>query len=96
MRIKIATAGNGIGSLIINIKDTINIIIEILASICKSWGVGRDNNSAPKPRAYRNHFFWVAQNKKLLSDILENPNKLVLYSFFKCYQLVINFYFNIL
>ena len=51
MRIKIATAGNGIGSLIINIKDTINIIIEILASICRSWGVGRNNNNIPKPKA---------------------------------------------
>ena len=73
--IKSATAGNGIGSLIINTKATIRIIIAVFPSIDKSSGLGIFNKQTPKSIEKRNHFFCVAQNRKLLNEILEKPNK---------------------
>ena len=73
--IKIATAGNGIGSLIINTKATIKIIIAVFASIDKPSGEGMFNKQTPKSIEIRNHFFCVAQNRKLLNEMLEKPNK---------------------
>ena len=72
---KIATAGNGIGSLIINTKATIKIIIAVFPSIDKPSGKGIFNKQAPKNIENRNHFFCVAQKRKLLNEMLEKPNK---------------------
>ena len=73
--IKIATAGRGIGSLIINTKATTKIIIAVFASLDKPSGEGIFNKQTPKSNEKRNHFFWVAQKRKLLNEMLEKPNK---------------------
>ena len=73
--IKIATAGKGIGSLIINIKATTRITIAVFPSLVKPSGEGIFNKQNPKKIEIRNHFFCVAQKRKLLSEILEKPNK---------------------
>ena len=70
-----ATAGNGIGSLIINTKATIKIIIAVLPSTDKPSGKGMFNKQTPKSIEKRNHFFCVAQKRKLLNEMLEKPNK---------------------
>ena len=70
-----ATAGNGIGSLIINTKATIKIIIAVFPSIDKPSGKGIFNKQIPKNIEKRNHFFCVAQKRKLLNEMLEKPNK---------------------
>ena len=72
---KIATAGNGIGSLIINTKATIKIIIAVFPSIDKPSGEEIFNKQTPKNIENRNHFFCVAQKRKLLNEMLEKPNK---------------------
>ena len=73
--IKIATAGKGIGSLIINTKATTKIITAVLPSLGKPSGEGTFNKQTPKNIENRNHFFCVAQKRKLLNEILEKPNK---------------------
>ena len=73
--IKIATAGKGIGSLIINTKATTKIIIAVFPSLGKPSGEGIFNKQTPKSNEKRNHFFWVAQKRKLLNEVLEKPNK---------------------
>lgn len=73
--IKIATAGRGIGSLIINTKATTKIIIAVFPSLGKPSGEGIFNKQTPKSNEKRNHFFWVAQKRKLLNEMLEKPNK---------------------
>ena len=73
--IKIATAGNGIGSLIINTKATTKIIIAFFPSLVKPSGEGIFNKQTPKSIEKRTHFFCVAQNRKLLNEMLEKPNK---------------------
>lgn len=73
--IKIATAGKGIGSLIINTKATTKIIIAVFPSLGKPSGEGIFNKQTPKSNEKRNHFFWVAQKRKLLNEMLEKPNK---------------------
>ena len=73
--IKIATAGKGIGSLIINTKATTKIIIAVFPSLGKPSGEGIFNKQTPKSIEKRNHFFWVAQKRKLLNEVLEKPNK---------------------
>ena len=73
--IKIATAGKGIGSLIINTKATNKIITAVLPSLGKPSGVGTFNKQTRKNIENRNHFFWVAQKRKLLNEMLEKPNK---------------------
>ena len=72
---KIATAGNGIGSLIINTKATIKIIIAVFPSTDKPSGEEIFNKQTPKNIENRNHFFCVAQKRKLLNEMLEKPNK---------------------
>ena len=52
--IKIATAGKGIGSLIINTKATIKIIIAVFPSIDKPSGEGIFNKHTPKSIEKRN------------------------------------------
>ena len=71
--IKIATAGNGIGSLIINTKATIKMIIAVFASIDKPSGDGMFNKQTPNPiweiRIYRRHVRVImrrARNRLLL------------------------------
>lgn len=73
--IKIATAGKGIGSLIINTKATTKIITAVFPSSCKPSGEGIFNKQNPKNIEKRNHFFCVAQKRKLLNEMLEKPNK---------------------
>ena len=73
--IKIATAGKGIGSLIINTKATTKIIIAVFPSLGKPSGEGIFNKQTPKNIENRNHFFCVAQKRKLLSEMFEKPNK---------------------
>tara|TARA_B100001027_G_C16246219_1_gene321998 strand:- start:1108 stop:1374 length:267 start_codon:yes stop_codon:yes gene_type:complete len=73
--IKIATAGKGIGSLIINTKATTKIITAIFPSLGKPSGEGIFNKQNPKNIEKRNHFFCVAQKRKLLNEMLEKPNK---------------------
>lgn len=73
--IKIATAGKGIGSLIINTKATNKIITAVLPSLGKPSGEGTFNKQTPKNIENRNHFFCVAQKRKLLNEMLEKPNK---------------------
>ena len=73
--IKIATAGNGIGSLIINTKATTKIIIAVFPSLGKLSGEGIFSKQNPKNIEKRNHFFCVAQKRKLLNEMLEKPNK---------------------
>ena len=72
--IKIATAGNGIGSLIISTKATTKIIIAVFPLIGKPSGEGIFNKQNPKIIENRNHFFCVAQKRKLLNEMLEKPN----------------------
>ena len=74
--IKIATAGNGMGSLIINTKATTKIIIAVFPLIGKPSGEGIFNKKNPTNIENRNHFFCVAQKRKLLNEMLEKPNKM--------------------
>ena len=55
--IKIATAGNGMGSLIINTKATTKIIKAVFPSYSKPSGEGTFNKKNPKNMEKINHFF---------------------------------------
>ena len=63
--IKIATAGRGIGSLIINTKATTKIIIAVFPSLGKPSGEGIFNKQTPKSNEKRNHFFLGSPKKKI-------------------------------
>ena len=72
--IKIATAGKGIGSLIINTKATIKIIIAVFPSIDKPSGEGIFNKHTPKS-IEKETIFLRSPKRKLLNEMLEKPNK---------------------
>ena len=72
--IKIATAGKGIGSLIINTKATTKIIIAVFPSLVnlqvKEYLINRLLKLSRKET-----IFLRSPKRKLLNEMLEKPNK---------------------
>ena len=63
--IKIATAGKGMGSFIINTKATTKIIIAVFPSMGKPSGEGIFNKQTPKKYREKEPFFLRSPKKKI-------------------------------
>ena len=62
------------GSVIIIISAVITIMIIRYPSTVRPEGVGNRTSIIPTAIVIRNHFFWVTQKRKFVSDDLEKPS----------------------
>jgi len=69
-----AIAGSGIVSVIIIIRAVMTIIIIRYPSKVSPEGAGNRNRMVPTSMVVRNHFFWVAQKRKLIKEWFEKPS----------------------